>query len=136
MSYKRQLWSSGYEYHIRCPYCGTPSKYTDRDLGYRSWYPNGFIYCPHCRKPLRHNEIYAVHPDGTPVYRTQEEANQSVQNGYLQATGYPAAAMAPHTAAPAGSNGVAPGIAYCTNCGRQYKLGQDHFCAGCGKKLD
>lgn len=137
MSYKRQLWSSGYEYHIRCPYCGTLSKYRDRDLGYRSWYPNGFIYCPKCRKPLRHNEIYAVNSNGTPVYSTQEEANQAVQDGYLRAMGYPASAKAPNAAkADNKSSAVNPGIGYCPDCGRQYKKGTDSFCSGCGKKLD
>ncbi len=43
MSYKRALWTSGYKYRLRCPYCGTLIEYNDRQLGFRSWYPNGFI---------------------------------------------------------------------------------------------
>ena len=29
--------------------------YEQEDLGYRLWYPHGFVYCPTCKKPLRHN---------------------------------------------------------------------------------
>ena len=71
MTYKRQLWTSGYEYRLRCPFCGTYVSYVDRQLGFRAWYPDGFVYCPKCRKPIRHSELFAVHPDGTPVYKTQ-----------------------------------------------------------------
>ncbi len=139
MSYKRQLWSSGFDYVIRCPYCGLTLKYRDRDLGYRAWFPNGFVYCPQCRKPLRHSEIYAVRPDGSPVYRTKEEAELAILNGYRRAVGMPlldslpvqAGAAAPAAAAPAGI-----GVMYCPDCGRQYRKGADHFCAGCGRKLD
>ena len=87
MTYKRQLWTSGYEYRVRCPYCGTHISYNDRQLGYRSWFPNGFVYCPGCRRPIRHNELFAVKPDGSPVFRTQEEANRSVYDGYNRALG-------------------------------------------------
>ena len=127
MSYKRALWSSGYVYHIRCPYCGTNISYTDRDLGYRAWYPNGFVYCPKCQKPLRHNEIYAVDSNGQPVYKTLEEANQAIHIGYMKAMGYPAGQ---ETVSAAGNT------MYCKKCGRPYLPGKDHFCSGCGEKLD
>lgn len=137
MSYKRQLWTSGYEYHIRCPYCGTNFKYSDKQLGYRSWYPNGFVYCTKCRKPLRHNEIYAVNPDGTPVYSSLEEANQAINIGYLRATGHPVPVATPKTAkADNPSANVTSDVAYCPECGRKYIKGADKFCSGCGKKLD
>nr|MBQ6241222.1 hypothetical protein [Lachnospiraceae bacterium] len=142
MSYKRQLWSSGYDYIIRCPYDGTSIKYRDRDLGYRAWFPNGFVYCPRCRKPLRHNEIYAVYPNGSPVYRTQEEANLAIVNGYRRAMGMPDLDSLPAQtnaqAAPASAPSPAPaaGVAYCPDCGRQYRKGLEHFCSACGKKLD
>ena len=87
MAFKRALWTSGFEYRITCPYCGLYFSYTDRQLDYRSWYPNGFIYCMRCRKPLRHSEIYAVYPDGTRVYRNQAEADQAIRAGYFNATG-------------------------------------------------
>lgn len=41
-------------YRIQCEYCGCIFEYESEDLGYRPWYPHGFVYCPHCKKPLRH----------------------------------------------------------------------------------
>ena len=133
MSYKRALWSSGYTYRIRCPYCGTQISYTDKNLGYRAWYPNGFVYCPTCQKPLRHNEIYAVDANGNPVYKTEEEANQAIHIGYMRAMGYPADQQTFST--PAG-NAASDDVLYCVKCGRPYHPGSDRFCSGCGNKLD
>ncbi len=135
MSYKRALWTSGYTYRMRCPYCGTEIVYTDRQLGYRSWYPNGFVYCPTCRKPQRHNEIFAIYPDGSPVYTSQEAANQAIVEGYYRAIGAPVPPQS-NTAAPA-QNAPDPSaaVAFCTECGRRYRPGFDHFCSGCGKRL-
>ena len=137
MSYKRQLWTSGYEYRVRCPRCGTNMSYTDRQLGYRSWYPNGFIYCAACRTPIRHNEIFAVHPDGTPVYKTVAEANAAVVAGYHAALGIPQPNVAnPVYYAPAGQ-GAAPveGFSFCPRCGARYETGKINFCSNCGTKL-
>ena len=47
-------------YKVKCEYCGTVFTYQIEDLGYRVWYPHGFVYCPHCRKPLRHRLEYKV----------------------------------------------------------------------------
>ena len=153
-TYKRQLWTSGYTYRQRCPYCGTVTDYTDRQLGYRSWYPNGFIYCSRCRKPLRHNEIFAIKPDGTPVYATQAEADAAIHQGYYSVVGAPVAGpgdasyappapaapyappAAPATAAPAPAPAATVGNDVCPDCGKPYVKGVDHFCSNCGKKLD
>lgn len=43
-----------------CEYCLSTIEYKFKDLGYRPWYPKGFVYCPKCQKPLRHSEKYAV----------------------------------------------------------------------------
>ena len=86
MSYKRAMWTSGYTYIAS--YCGSSVRYTDRDLGYRAWYPNGFVYCPRCKKPIRHNEFFALNPDGSRVYATQEQADRAVNEGYLKAAGF------------------------------------------------
>lgn len=47
-------------YRITCEYCGTIFEYDKSELGFRPWYPHGFIYCPHCHRPLRHNPINEV----------------------------------------------------------------------------
>ena len=61
----------GYEgynptFHCRCEYCCYEFDYHTYDLGHRSWYPYGFVYCPRCQKPLRHNIEYEV-STGSPV---------------------------------------------------------------------
>ncbi|MBQ6475286.1 MAG: hypothetical protein IJJ34_03670 [Clostridia bacterium] len=124
MSYKRAMWTSGYTYIATCSYCGSRVRYTDRDLGYRAWYPNGFVYCPRCKKPIRHNEFFALNPDGSRVYATQEQADRAVNEGYLKAAGFDRQIQ------------PAEGTAYCTNCGRPYIRGTSSYCSGCGKKLD
>ena len=129
MAFKRALWTSGYTYQLTCPYCGELFAYTDRELDYRAWYPNGFIYCHRCRRPLRHNEIYAVYPDGSRVYQTAAEAQQAINTGYYSAFGVNAPPVRPmRTQQPTES--------YCQQCGRRYVNGRDHFCSGCGQKLD
>lgn len=46
----------GYQhFKIKCEYCGCVFEYDQSDLGFRPWYPKGFIYCPKCGKPLRHD---------------------------------------------------------------------------------
>ena len=154
MSFKRATWTSGYTYNITCEYCRTVFSYTDRQLDYRPWYTNGFIYCPRCRKPLRHSEFYAVFPDGTPVYKTRAEADAAVRTGYYESHGmaapagtYPTAPAAPAaTAANASATAAAgsasaspaavdPDYAFCPACGRRYRKGNSKFCTGCGRKL-
>ena len=69
MAFKRALWHSGLTYQQTCYHCRTTVvRYTDYNLDFRPWYPDGFVYCPNCRGPLRHNELYAIKEDGTPVY--------------------------------------------------------------------
>ena len=142
MAFKRALWSSGYTYRITCPNCRTVTDYTDRQLDFRPWFPDGFVYCPRCRKPLRHSEIYAINPDGTSVYNNLNDARQSIRDGYYSACG-----IDPQAAAPVGQQPVEAqaeqqpveaqiGRAFCTDCGREYVVGKDHFCSGCGNKRD
>ena len=110
MAFKRALWHSGLNYRQTCTTCHSIVNYTDYSLDFRPWYPNGFVYCPKCRTPLRHNENYAVNPDGTPVY------NQSV-------------------AAATGGNEINENVAYCSKCGKSYLKGQGKFCTKCGSPL-
>lgn len=124
MAFKRALWTSGLTYRITCPNCRTVTDYTDKQLDFRPWFPDGFIYCPRCKKPLRHNEIYAIDRGGEPVYDNLAEARQSIKDGYYSAIG-----VDPQAAAPSGRG-------FCTECGREYVRGRDRFCSGCGKRLD
>ena len=58
--FKRANWHSGLTYKQECPLCHTEVIYQDDKLGFRPWFPDGFVYCPTCEKPLRHNEKYAI----------------------------------------------------------------------------
>lgn len=58
--FKRANWSSGLTYVQTCPGCNTKVTYKDDKLGFRPWFPDGFVYCPTCQKPLRHNENLAI----------------------------------------------------------------------------
>lgn len=143
MAFKRALWTSGYTYRITCPNCRTVTDYTDRQLDFRPWFPDGFVYCPRCRKPLRHNEIYAINPDGTNVYNNLNDARQSIRDGYYGACGINQQPQAQHVQPQAQygqQNAQQPPVQeetrFCTDCGRRYVVGRDHFCGGCGKKLD
>ena len=64
-AYKRANWKSGLTYEQECPLCKTKVVYTDVKLGFRPWYPDGFVYCPTCQKPLRHSERLAIDTPAT-----------------------------------------------------------------------
>ena len=163
MGYKRQLWTSGYEYRVVCPHCGTYLSYKDSQLGFRSWHPNGYVFCPGCNAVIKHNEYYAVNPDGTPVYKNMAEANMALRTGYQKAMGIalqqstvaapqgapvpaqgaspvPQTAPAPAPVAPVADDKeavleAAEEFAVCSNCGAKYVEGKDRFCSNCGNKL-
>lgn len=40
-----------------CSRCGMIFDYQHSDLGYRAWYRDGYVACPRCRQPIRHNAI-------------------------------------------------------------------------------
>ena len=132
MAYQRAGWHSGLTYQQVCPQCRTIVKYDDFNLGFRPWFPDGFVYCPKCKKPLRHHEANAVNPDGTPYYTTPvtpygqpvQQVGQAVQQPAQQPVQQPVQQTETQEDKPK-----------CPNCGRVYDEG-DHFCAGCGTKLD
>ena len=60
MGFRRAEWHSGLTYQQTCEECKTVVKYKDDSLDFRPWFADGFIYCPTCKKPLRHKEEYAI----------------------------------------------------------------------------
>ena len=172
MSYKRAAWHSGLTYQVTCNHCRTIVRYDDYKLGFRPWYADGFVYCPNCNAPLRHNESNAINPDGSryytqpvnslgqplnPVYNPgnppqvidmqQNQPVQPAQPAYQQPMQQQPAPQPEQTTAPeqqteplqAAQEPVQTTEAEqdkCPNCGRPYNKGEDHFCGGCGTKLD
>ena len=122
MAFKRAMWHSGLTYQQTCSHCRMVVRYTDYNLDFRPWYPDGFVYCPRCRGPMRHNELYAINPDGTPMY----------PQPYVPMQAPPAPAPTQMTGTP----GPQPGTQYCPNCGKQYVIGRDQFCSACGRRLE
>lgn len=108
MGYKRAEWHSGLTYSQVCENCNTEVTYTDHKLGFRPWYPDGFVYCPTCNTPLRHNEAYAINRPAEPV---KVDISQPAS-------------------APAKPSGVAM---FCTTCGKAF-TGDENFCPKCGSK--
>ena len=47
-------------FRMSCEYCCCVFEYQLSNLGYRAWYPNGFVYCPSCKRPLRHKLQYRI----------------------------------------------------------------------------
>ena len=132
MGYKRAEWHSGLTYQQTCETCKTVVQYTDYSLDFRPWYADGFVYCPKCKNPLRHNENYAINaqpapaPVVAPVPAPEEEKPAYTVTPKEQAGIAPAPVAEPAPAAPA-----LP--AFCSACGNKYAP-NDRFCPMCGNK--
>ena len=77
MGYQRAKWKSGLTYENECDQCHTIVQYKDDKLGFRPWFPNGFVYCPKCNKPLRHNENLAINAQPTSQVVNLNKMNQA-----------------------------------------------------------
>lgn len=147
MGYQRAQWHSGLTYRQQCRECRTVFKYTDEILGFRPWFPDGFVYCPKCNTPNRHNESYAIdgQQTGNVTYahtaQVDTEApacatiNESVEAPAIEASIVETAiANEPVIEAPIIEETAAP-VAFCTKCGKKFNDG-DLFCSGCGNKRE
>lgn len=103
--FKRAGWHSGLTYRQVCDQCKTQVEYMDDKLDFRPWFADGFVYCPKCKKPLRHNERYAI---DAPVTQTEQPVPGET----------PAASVL---------------AAFCSQCGHKFGDG-DKFCPNCGNK--
>ena len=138
MSYQRVMWHSGLTYRCVCPACRSYTEYTDYQLGFRPWFPDGFVYCAQCRRPVRHNENNAIKPDGSPYFpfpiRTPPPPGYSAYSIESLAlnqpvAGQPAAQPAVQPQAPSAS------FIRCPQCGEEYTQPEVIYCAKCGTKL-
>ncbi len=116
MAFKRAEWHSGLTYQQTCDGCNTIVQYDDTRLDFRPWYADGFVYCPKCKKPLRHREMYAI--------GGQQQQPETIILGGANPTAAPNAA--PTAGAPSAEG-------FCSKCGREFRSG-DVFCSGCGQK--
>ena len=141
MAYKRAQWHSGLTYQQTCSGCQALVRYTDASLDFRPWFADGFVYCPRCKHPLRHNECYAIDENGNYInpqpVPAQQVAPQSVAPQQYAPQQYAPQQYAPQQYA---SQQYAPQPAsegemvVCPNCGKKLAAG-DKFCSACGTKL-
>ncbi len=133
MGFKRAEWHSGLTYQQTCEQCKTVLQYTDYSLDFRPWYADGFVYCPKCKTPLRHNENYALGNNNEPkvVPAPIPEAAPAEEKPAYTVTPAEQAGTAP---TPAAEPAPAPALpAFCTNCGNKYGP-NDRYCPQCGNK--
>ncbi len=109
MAYQRATWHSGLTYKKACDVCQTVVKYNDYSLDFRPWFPDGFVYCPTCKKPLRHSESNAV--EGV---RRPPEVDLTAR--YNPAANYTGTAN------------------FCNECGNRFTKPEEMFCNRCGAK--
>ena len=86
--FKRANWHSGLTYSRVCDQCNSVVKYTDEVLDFRPWFADGFVYCPVCKKPLRHNEKYAIRPEGDSTIFTPETHEASEATPFCSQCGH------------------------------------------------
>lgn len=89
------------KFHCRCEYCYYEFDYHTYDLGHRAWYPHGFVYCPRCKKPIRHRLEYEVIMNPGYAQPYQQPAAAPVAPVPAPAPAAPVAPVAPAPAAPA-----------------------------------
>jgi predicted amidophosphoribosyltransferase len=116
MAFKRATWHSGLTYKQVCRSCQTEVVYDDYALDFRPWYADGFVYCPKCHTPLRHNENLAVE-------------NGKVQNNIVVNE------SAPSHIEINDAQVVTEGerANFCPKCGKKFE-DADNFCSVCGTK--
>lgn len=103
MSYKRAEWHSGLTYRQTCECCNTTVEYNDYSLDFRPWYADGFVYCPKCKTPLRHNEKYATNAPKPTVVDTQASSENTGVAKFCTQCGKP----------------FAQGDRFCSQCGNK-----------------
>jgi predicted amidophosphoribosyltransferase len=114
MAFQRATWHSGLTYKQVCRSCQTEVIYDDFALDFRPWYADGFVYCPKCHTPLRHNENLAV---GREPVANNITINESAPS-HITTEDSQISSSRPN---------------FCTKCGKKFEE-NDNFCAACGTK--
>lgn len=61
------------KYEIQCPLCKTRVQYMLDDVKYHRRFPEGYIYCPNCRRPMSHSTATAIELDKEKALKEAEE---------------------------------------------------------------
>ena len=70
--------NAGITYCMNCFYCNYPVSVTYRDFQPHRRYPEGFIYCPFCKRPLSKNAFQRIAAQ-PPIYPSQPVPTPAVQ---------------------------------------------------------
>ena len=136
MGYKRAQWHSGLTYEQKCEQCKTVVRYMDDKLGFRPWYADGFVYCPTCNTPLRHNERYAINAPQNP---TPTFVDLSAPNPMTPPPPPPPQPVQPQPAPQPQpcevEQSAGATMLFCSQCGAPFRE-NDKFCSQCGAKRD
>lgn len=119
MGYSREKWHSGLTYRRTCDQCKITFEYDDHKLDFRPWFADGFVYCPRCEKPLRHNENYAIKVDDA-KQEVIDATNQTSILQFCRKCGY----KIPYDSK------------FCPECGEKVVDLKNKICGNCGKELD
>lgn len=60
-------------YSVQCPGCGTMFDYQRSDLAFRPWFIKGYVDCPCCHSPIRHDKKLNAY---IPLRKTDNEISE------------------------------------------------------------
>ena len=65
------------KYEATCESCHAVVQYLGCDVSFHKNYPQGYIYCPHCNRPIPHKEENKCDVDATPeeIKAAEKEEN-------------------------------------------------------------
>lgn len=120
--FSRENWHSGLTYKQTCDQCKETFTYTDYELGFRPWFADGFVYCQNCKKPLRHNESYAIKEK---KIDNQDSAVEEKLNKYESIK---------EEKKTVSENNTKENMMYCQYCGKRIQR-DAKFCSNCGRNI-
>ena len=124
MAFQRALWRSGLTYRRTCDTCRAVVMYMDDKLDFRPWFPDGFVYCPICNTPLRHNECYAINAPAVPAARS-----------FCTSCGNRISPTDTFCSSCGKKIDAPPAARVCPNCGKVSENPNNAFCTSCGHKF-
>lgn len=72
------------QYLAECPFCHSKITYLGLDISFHRNYPNGYVYCPKCRRPIAHNEEN-IFDNGKPAEEIKQIAIEELEKQKMEA---------------------------------------------------
>ena len=61
------------KYEVTCASCNAVVQYLGQDVSYHRNFPQGYVYCPNCQRPIPHNEDNRCGTDASPEEMKETE---------------------------------------------------------------